>query len=156
MYGLFGIPVYIWRAQRFSSQSDTEITIEYQFWKFIVWKELSELQYVELLVASCSRITSREERTADSARQLMELNRIKELIFMSSDIREDVVADLKAQILEGTYEIRPEHVVERIIWHGIYTRYIGGEWGMLSIASQNSLRKSEVAVKRLFRTVKIA
>ena len=50
----------------------------------------------------------------------MELDRIKELICLSSDIRENIVADLKARILEGKYEIQFEQVVERMIRHGIY------------------------------------
>ena len=50
----------------------------------------------------------------------MKLDSIKKLICISSDIREYIVADLRGQIFGGVYEIRPEQVAERIIWHGVY------------------------------------
>jgi hypothetical protein len=46
--------------------------------------------------------------------------RAKELICESSDTRRDMVADLRSRILCGTYEIRAEQVVEKIIQHGAY------------------------------------
>lgn len=63
----------------------------------------------------------------------MELDRIKELICLSSDVREDIIADLKARILEGEYEVKFEQVVERMIRHGIYMLGIPGGNGDYSL-----------------------
>jgi anti-sigma28 factor (negative regulator of flagellin synthesis) len=56
----------------------------------------------------------------------MELDRIKKLVYMLADIRECMVAEFKAQILGGVYEVSPEQVVEGIIWHGIYMLSVPG------------------------------
>lgn len=50
----------------------------------------------------------------------MELERIRGLLSKAQDIREDAVADLKTQILNGGYRIKASQVAEKIIEHGIY------------------------------------
>ena len=50
----------------------------------------------------------------------MELKKIKELIYKSPEIREDIVADLRTRILEGVYKVKAEQVAEKIIQHSIY------------------------------------
>ena len=49
----------------------------------------------------------------------IEVKRLKELVYRSPDIREDVVADLKTQISGGVYEVKAEHLADKIIRHGI-------------------------------------
>ncbi len=50
----------------------------------------------------------------------MELKRAKELIYRSPDIREDMVSNLRAQVLGGIYKVKADQVAEGIIQHGIY------------------------------------
>jgi len=50
----------------------------------------------------------------------MELKKIKELIYKSPEIREDIVADLRTRILEGVYKVKAKQVAEKIIQHSIY------------------------------------
>ena len=50
----------------------------------------------------------------------MELRRMRELIYKSPDIREDMVADLRARIFDGVYEIRADRIVNKIIQHGVH------------------------------------
>ena len=57
----------------------------------------------------------------------MELKRIKESIYKSPDIREDMVADLRTRVLEGVYKVDPEQVAEKIIQHGVYILGAGRE-----------------------------
>jgi hypothetical protein len=56
-----------------------------------------------------------------------ELKRIKRLIYMSPDIREDMVADLRTRVLGGVYKVKSEQVAEKIIQHGIYILSAGRE-----------------------------
>ena len=49
-----------------------------------------------------------------------ELERIKELVHTSSDIRQHIVAKLRTRILEGTYEAKAEQVAEKMMQHGIH------------------------------------
>lgn len=50
----------------------------------------------------------------------MELEYIKGLLCESSDIREDMVVDLRTQVLRKVYEITAEQVAEKIMQHGLY------------------------------------
>ena len=49
-----------------------------------------------------------------------ELKRLKELIYSSPDVRQDMVADLKARIVGGEYKVRTERVAEKVMQHGVY------------------------------------
>ena len=49
----------------------------------------------------------------------MRLERAKELACWCPGVREDMVADLRARILEGAYEATPERVAEKIMRDGI-------------------------------------
>ena len=48
-----------------------------------------------------------------------ELKRIEKLVSECPDIRENMVSQLKSQVLGGVYKIDPENVAEKIIEHGI-------------------------------------
>ena len=50
----------------------------------------------------------------------VELKRLKELIYRSPDIREDMVADLRTRVLGGAYKIGSDQVAEKLIQHGAY------------------------------------
>ena len=50
--------------------------------------------------------------------ELKESKWIEGLLYLSSDVRESMVADLRTQILGKAYEIETEQVAEKIIQHG--------------------------------------
>ena len=50
----------------------------------------------------------------------MEVKRIKELIYKSPDVRDDMVSDLRIRVLGGMYKVKSKQVAEKIIQHGIY------------------------------------
>ena len=49
-----------------------------------------------------------------------ESRKIKELMHRSSNIREDMVSDLRTRILGEIYRVEADRVAEKIIQHGIY------------------------------------
>jgi anti-sigma28 factor (negative regulator of flagellin synthesis) len=50
-----------------------------------------------------------------------ELKLIEKLASECPDVRENMVSQLRSQILGGVYEIDPENVAEKIIQHSIIT-----------------------------------
>jgi len=55
----------------------------------------------------------------------MEMKKINELIHKTPDVREDIVANLRTQILGETYEVKAEQAAEGIMRYGIY---VHGAW----------------------------
>jgi anti-sigma28 factor (negative regulator of flagellin synthesis) len=51
----------------------------------------------------------------------IELKRIEKLASECPDIRQDMVSQLKSQVLGGLYKIDPENVAEKVIQHSIIT-----------------------------------
>jgi len=59
--------------------------------------------------------TSRYEDTFTPSQTAQELERVKEIFNTLPDIREDRVAEIKAKLSSGDYQISAEDVAERII-----------------------------------------
>jgi hypothetical protein len=45
---------------------------------------------------------------------------IDDLLYNLPDIQEDIIVELRSNILSSTYEMNPEKIVERILWHGVH------------------------------------
>jgi hypothetical protein len=45
---------------------------------------------------------------------------INSLLNNMPDTQEDIISELKNDIICGKYELNPKKIVERILWHGIY------------------------------------
>ncbi|MFC1715734.1 hypothetical protein ACFL6S_18850 [Candidatus Poribacteria bacterium] len=50
----------------------------------------------------------------------MDLEWIKALVHESAGIREDVVTDLRTQILRKVYEVEEKRVADKVMQHGLY------------------------------------
>ena len=57
----------------------------------------------------------------------VELERIKELINGSPDIREDMVFEMRNRVFRGTYSVEAEQIAEKIMQQGLY---VLGEVGL--------------------------
>ena len=62
---------------------------------------------------------SEAEGKIDRPARSMKLERAEELIRWCPGVRKEMVADLRDRILDGTYEVAPEQLAERIIQDGI-------------------------------------
>jgi hypothetical protein len=45
---------------------------------------------------------------------------IDDLLHNLPDIQEDIIVELRSNILNSKYEMNPEKIVERILWHGVH------------------------------------
>ena len=45
---------------------------------------------------------------------------IDDLLCNLPDTQEDIIVELRSNILSSTYEMNPEKIVERILWHGVH------------------------------------
>ena len=45
---------------------------------------------------------------------------IDSLLNNMPDTQEDIISELRNDIIWGKYEMNPEKIVERILWHGVH------------------------------------
>jgi len=52
------------------------------------------------------------------------LSRIDNLLHSLPNTQKDAIAELRNNILSGKYEMNPEKIVEKILWHGVHVLHI--------------------------------